>query len=115
MNSFFAYIFTAMTLFGSFSSAESFCADVKSQNTALELSASEVTLVSADQGFPSSHEESDCHHSCVGHNCHLGHCAFPMSSQISVFTVSFEMPHHIFDVALFIFDFQTSLFRPPIS
>lgn len=115
MNSFFAYIFTAMTLFGTFSSsAESFCTDVESQSAVLESSAIDVILTTAHQDFPSSHEESDCH-PCVGHNCHLGHCAFPMSSQISLSTISFEIPHHIFDVAYFVFDFQTSLFRPPIS
>ncbi|MCK6598067.1 MAG: hypothetical protein L6Q37_06855 [Bdellovibrionaceae bacterium] len=56
----------------------------------------------------SSHAESNCHH------CHMGHCAFTISSLFNDFLTPPRGAIHLFEALYLISDFNTNPFRPPI-
>ncbi|MFN9065714.1 MAG: hypothetical protein ACK5V3_00680, partial [Bdellovibrionales bacterium] len=60
--------------------------------------------------------DSGCHHSnSTCRNCHLGHCAFTLGSSFLFSTFNPPQVLTFTTVGVIIFDFQTSLFRPPIA
>ena len=66
-----------------------------------------------DQG---DQQNSDCHHDgSECRNCHLGHCAFILSNSIHFVTDVSAQILSFANMSAVIFDFQASLFRPPIA
>jgi len=66
-----------------------------------------------DQG---NQQNSDCHHGgpeC--RNCHLGHCAFVLSSSVYFSVSDLAQIINFTNMSVVIFEFQASPFRPPIA
>jgi hypothetical protein len=114
-----AWVFSFITFIGVMSQARDACAEAfPGQSAHSTITTSQEQHQSfqhrnIDQG---DQQDSNCHHSGSGcRNCHLGHCAFTLGSSILFSTFNPPQLLTFTTIAVIIFDFQTSLFRPPIA
>lgn len=114
-----AWIFSIITFLGVVSQASSSCHEktvneVFSNRT--ELSQLQKETVQHDDLDQGHHQDSGCHHNGSGcRNCHLGHCPFTLTPSIQVSVFDLNQILYFIKVSVIIYDFQTSLFRPPIA
>lgn len=76
----------------------------------------ETTIIcGTHDGANSNHDGDSGHEHGFGHSCHLGHCSFTLGSSPRLPTYKLEPALFILDLHFKLSDFQSSLFRPPIS
>jgi len=114
-----AWVFSFITFIGVMSQARNSCAEsLSSEKTYSTVSSSPAQHhnFQHEDLDQDSKKDSDCHHSNSScRNCHLGHCAFTLGSSILFSTFNPPQLLTFTTIAVIIFDFQTSLFRPPIA
>ena len=113
-----AWIFSIITFAGVVSQANSTCHEkTVSSSPSIEAQASQHKTNFQQDDLNHKHsQDSDCHHKGSGcRNCHLGHCPFTLAPSIQVSVFGLSQIVYFINVAVVIYDFQTSLFRPPIA
>lgn len=118
LNRYVAIFFSLITVFSILSQANSFCSSAsvkKSSGTSSTLEKQEENLSPEYLNDGDSSETSCDSGNLSCHNCHLGHCSFPISSIFQVGILLFATPLDSKVAFFVIFDFHTNLFRPPIA
>jgi len=113
-----AWIFSIITFAGVVSQANSTCSERSvSSISSIEEKAPQNKSNFQQDDFSHKHsQDSDCHHSRSGcRNCHLGQAPFTLTPSIQVSVFDPNQMVYFITVSVIIYDFQTSLFRPPIA
>lgn len=106
-------LFTLITVMSVIRSANASCdGSVNGKRSSL----SQTTIIcETHEGANHTHDGDSGRGHGLGHSCHLGHCSFTLGSSPSLSAYKLEPVLIVLDLHFELSDFQSSLFRPPIS